>query len=192
MSKFDGQSVNLFLDDDGEWLAHFVEMPNISAFGESPETALKELETAWNATKKIYVKNGESVPLAPSKGNIVAHSISVQTSVFIGIWRLKPPAQELVSMLLQLKNRRNPAKTYLLVDNLRARIKRRINFLNRIDQGKTEFRQNLSKLRLSFSIIEYEVIKVRQNSDYPKRINLIANEYFICCVRICYTMTFIP
>ncbi|MGD9212213.1 MAG: type II toxin-antitoxin system HicB family antitoxin [Desulfobacteraceae bacterium] len=77
MSKFDGYSVNLFLDDDGEWLAHFVEMPNISAFGESPETALKELETAWNATKKIYVKNGESVPLAPSKGNIVAHSISV-------------------------------------------------------------------------------------------------------------------
>ncbi len=67
MSKFDGYSVNLFLDDDGEWLAHFVEMPNISAFGESPETALKELETAWNVTKESYVKNGESVPLAPSK-----------------------------------------------------------------------------------------------------------------------------
>jgi predicted HicB family RNase H-like nuclease len=67
MSKFDGYSVNLFLDDDGEWLAHFIEMPNISAFGESPEKALKELETAWNAIKESYVKNGESVPIAPSK-----------------------------------------------------------------------------------------------------------------------------
>jgi predicted HicB family RNase H-like nuclease len=67
MSKFDGYSVNLFLDEDGEWLAHFVEMPNISAFGESPEAALKELETAWEATKESYVKNRESVPLAPSK-----------------------------------------------------------------------------------------------------------------------------
>jgi predicted RNase H-like HicB family nuclease len=47
MDKFDGFSINIFLDDEGDWLAHFVEMPNISAFGDTPEEALKELETAW-------------------------------------------------------------------------------------------------------------------------------------------------
>jgi predicted HicB family RNase H-like nuclease len=67
MSKFDGYSVNLFLDEDGEWLAHFVEMPNISAFGDSPEAALNELETAWKATKESYSKHGDPVPVAPSK-----------------------------------------------------------------------------------------------------------------------------
>ena len=28
-SKFDGFSVNLFLDEDGDWLAHLVELPEI-------------------------------------------------------------------------------------------------------------------------------------------------------------------
>jgi len=30
---FDGYTINVFLDDDGEYLAHFVELPNVSAFG---------------------------------------------------------------------------------------------------------------------------------------------------------------
>ena len=29
---FDGYTINVFWDDDGEYLAHFVELPNISAF----------------------------------------------------------------------------------------------------------------------------------------------------------------
>jgi predicted HicB family RNase H-like nuclease len=41
--RFDGYTVNMFLDEDGEYLAHFVELPNVSAFGESPEEALSEL-----------------------------------------------------------------------------------------------------------------------------------------------------
>ena len=45
--RFDGYTVNMFLDEDGEDLAHFVELPNVSAFGESPEKALSELATAW-------------------------------------------------------------------------------------------------------------------------------------------------
>ena len=48
--------ITLFLDDDGEWLAHFMDMPNISAFGATPEKALQELETAWKLVKKSFVR----------------------------------------------------------------------------------------------------------------------------------------
>lgn len=65
--RFDGYSVNIFLDDDGEYLAHFVEMPNVSAFGDSPEQALRELETAWQGVKESFQKHGETVPVAPSR-----------------------------------------------------------------------------------------------------------------------------
>ena len=65
--RSDGYTVSVFLDDDGEYLAHFVEMPNVSAFGESPEQALHELETAWEAVKESYQMHGEPVPVAPSR-----------------------------------------------------------------------------------------------------------------------------
>jgi predicted RNase H-like HicB family nuclease len=64
---FDGYTINVFLDDDGEYLAHFVELPNISAFGESPEDALRELQTAWEGVKESYQKHGEPVPVAPAR-----------------------------------------------------------------------------------------------------------------------------
>ena len=65
--RFDGYSVNVFLDDDNDYLAHFVEMPSISAFGDSPEQALQELETAWQGVKESLQKHGEPVPIAPSR-----------------------------------------------------------------------------------------------------------------------------
>ncbi len=40
-AKFDEFTVNLYFDEDGDWLAHFVELPNISAFADAPERALK-------------------------------------------------------------------------------------------------------------------------------------------------------
>lgn len=61
--RFDGYTVNMFLDEDGEYLAHFVEMPNVSAFGESPESALKELATAWEGVKESYQKHDEPFPV---------------------------------------------------------------------------------------------------------------------------------
>jgi predicted HicB family RNase H-like nuclease len=64
---FDGYTINVFLDDDGEYLAHFVELPNVSAFGESPEDALRELQTAWEGVKESYQKHGEPVPVAPAR-----------------------------------------------------------------------------------------------------------------------------
>ena len=50
---FDGFTVNIFLDEDGDYLAHFVELPNISAFSDTPEGALKELTIAWEGVKKV-------------------------------------------------------------------------------------------------------------------------------------------
>lgn len=62
---FDGFSVNLFVDDDGDWLAHFVEEPDISAFSDTPEEALGELKIAWEAIKASYRDRGKEPPVAP-------------------------------------------------------------------------------------------------------------------------------
>src|SRR5262245_39724934 len=64
---FDGYTVTLHLDEDNEYLAHFVEMPNVSAFGDTPEEALHELEQAWHLMKEDYLVSGEKVPIAPSR-----------------------------------------------------------------------------------------------------------------------------
>ena len=65
--RFDGFSVELYLDEDGDWLAHFEELPTISAFGDSPEAALKELETAWLMVKEDYQAEGKPVQVAPAR-----------------------------------------------------------------------------------------------------------------------------
>ena len=69
MSKdmFDGFTVNVFLDEDGDYLAHFVEMLNVSAFSDTPEDALKELAMAWEGVKASYRKHHEPIPRAPSR-----------------------------------------------------------------------------------------------------------------------------
>ena len=64
--RFDGFSVNIFEDDAGDWVAHFVERPEISAFGKEPEDALHELAAAWEGVKQTYIDDGESVPVAPA------------------------------------------------------------------------------------------------------------------------------
>lgn len=61
---WDGYSINLYLDEDGDWLAHFVEMSNVSAFGDTPEIALDELYEAWEGMKECYVQDGEEIPIA--------------------------------------------------------------------------------------------------------------------------------
>jgi predicted HicB family RNase H-like nuclease len=48
-------------------LAHFVELPNVSAFGATPEEALHELEIAWNLMKEDYAADHEEIPIAPSR-----------------------------------------------------------------------------------------------------------------------------
>jgi predicted HicB family RNase H-like nuclease len=65
--RFDGYSVNLLLDEDSDYLAHFVELPNVSAFGPTPEKALKELDVAWALVKESYAEEGKPLPVAPTR-----------------------------------------------------------------------------------------------------------------------------
>ena len=64
---FDGFMVNVFFDEDGDYLAHLVELPNVSAFGATPAEALDELKTAWELMKECYQEDGEPIPKAPSR-----------------------------------------------------------------------------------------------------------------------------
>ncbi len=65
--RFDGFGVTLIEEDSGEWVAHFIELPNVSAIGDTPEEALHELEIAWEAMKESYKKHGDEIPVAPIK-----------------------------------------------------------------------------------------------------------------------------
>jgi len=71
--EFDGFSVNIYLDEDGDWLAHFIEMPGISACGDTSIEALQELKTAWEGAKKSYRKHGEKIPVALSQKKYSGH-----------------------------------------------------------------------------------------------------------------------
>ena len=66
-NDFDGFSINVVLDDEGDWLAHFVELRNISAFSATPEEAISELKVAWKAFKESCHQHGDLVPIAPTK-----------------------------------------------------------------------------------------------------------------------------
>ena len=59
---FDGFMVNVFFDENGDYLAHLVELPNVSAFGPTPADALAELKTAWELMKACYQEDGEPIP----------------------------------------------------------------------------------------------------------------------------------
>lgn len=64
---FDGLAVKVFLDEDGDYLAHFVEMPNVSAFSNTRENALRELAAAWEGVKESYRKHHDSIPVVPPR-----------------------------------------------------------------------------------------------------------------------------
>jgi len=66
---FDGFTVNITFDEDGDWLAHLVELPSVSAFSDSPEKAVDELRIAWEGVKESFRKHGEPIPVAPRKKN---------------------------------------------------------------------------------------------------------------------------
>lgn len=65
--EFDGFSIHLLQDNDGDFVAHFVELPNVSACGSTAEEALTELKVAWAAMKASYRKHKEEIPVAPTR-----------------------------------------------------------------------------------------------------------------------------
>lgn len=80
---FDGFTVNLFFDEDGDYLAHLVELPNVSAFGPTPAKALAELKTAWELMKECYLMDGEPLPKPPSRNGYEGpHNVPVDTELY--------------------------------------------------------------------------------------------------------------
>ena len=60
MDRFDGYGVHIFIDEDGEWMASLAEMPTVSAFADSAERALQELDIAWAAVNRLRDKRSVS------------------------------------------------------------------------------------------------------------------------------------
>lgn len=66
---WNGFTVTLTIDEDGDWKASFVELPHICAFADETDAALEELQDAWNGVKESYLKRGEQIPVAPANKN---------------------------------------------------------------------------------------------------------------------------
>lgn len=64
---WDGFAINLYQDGEGDWMAFLIELPNVSAFGDTPDKALDELFVAWEMVKEDYRESGEPLPVAPSR-----------------------------------------------------------------------------------------------------------------------------
>jgi predicted HicB family RNase H-like nuclease len=56
-----------FEDNDGDHIAHFAELPGVSACGCTAEEAISELKVAWETMKISYKKHGEDIPLSPTR-----------------------------------------------------------------------------------------------------------------------------
>ena len=69
--NFDNFTISLYMDEQEDWLAYFQEMPNISAFGDTPQEALEELKTAWELTKEYYLSQGLSIPISPKREKVL-------------------------------------------------------------------------------------------------------------------------
>ena len=65
--EFDGFSVHIVRDNDGDFIAHFVELPNVSACGDTPERVIAELKIAWETMKASYRKHNEAIPISPTR-----------------------------------------------------------------------------------------------------------------------------
>lgn len=68
---FDGFVINLYVDEQADWLAYFQEIPNISAFGDTPQEALEELKVAWELVKEDCRENYRDIPVASTRQEIL-------------------------------------------------------------------------------------------------------------------------
>jgi len=69
---FDSHPVRLWVDEDGDWMAAIEDMPTVSAFGESPSEALRELACAWEGVKESYSKHGDPIPTPAKQHRVMA------------------------------------------------------------------------------------------------------------------------
>jgi predicted HicB family RNase H-like nuclease len=67
MQRYDGFEVKLFYDEHDDWGAAIVEIQGLSAFGETPEKALEELDMVWQMYKDSLADAGEPLPEPDAK-----------------------------------------------------------------------------------------------------------------------------
>ena len=70
--NFDGFVINLYVDEQGDWLAHFQEISTVSAFGDTPQEALEELKIAWELVKDKYRESEREIPKASNKQKLLS------------------------------------------------------------------------------------------------------------------------
>ncbi|MDJ0601821.1 MAG: type II toxin-antitoxin system HicB family antitoxin [Crocosphaera sp.] len=75
--NFDGFVINLYVDEQGDWLAHFQELPNISAFGDSPQEALEELKVTWEMVKEDYQEKQQEIPISMNKQRLLSEGATL-------------------------------------------------------------------------------------------------------------------
>lgn len=63
MNKFDGFQIQAQCIE-GEWQAHFIKLPHISAREDTYGEALNELQIAWETMKESYRKRGDEIPIS--------------------------------------------------------------------------------------------------------------------------------
>ena len=74
---FDGFVINLYIDEQGDWLAHFQELPNISAFGDSPQEALEALKVTWEMVKEDYQEKQHQIPISINKQGLFSQGATL-------------------------------------------------------------------------------------------------------------------
>ncbi len=78
---FDGFVINLYVDEQGDWLVHFQELPNISAFGDSPQEALEELKVTWEMVKEDYHEKQQEIPISINKQRLLSQGATLESSL---------------------------------------------------------------------------------------------------------------
>lgn len=59
---FDGYDFNTFYEKNGYYVAHLIELPEVSAFAHTKEQAIKELSEVWQIIKQGYKENNFKLP----------------------------------------------------------------------------------------------------------------------------------
>lgn len=52
--NFNGLTVKIIMDKDGDYICYIMEEPSISAFGSTKGIAMRELSIAWALAKEYY------------------------------------------------------------------------------------------------------------------------------------------
>ena len=92
--RYDGFTVSLFQDDADDWVAHFNELPEISAFGPSPETACEAEGATCGLVEAVHGEQECQFP-GTQEGSIRASTPARVASSLPARWRARQLGKQL-------------------------------------------------------------------------------------------------